>query len=173
MNPASVIIVCVSFLLSGTSAILPQVAIPLATTTALAGATGGGTATLLAVAGAAKLIGAGILATSLGSGLSRGRRSAEINVDEQPIRVIEELEPQQCMRKLICDLAATNQESNPIFVALGRSAEKLTFEEDALTAGFEFRAAARVGQYLKDIERCQLRYSCPFSNEQLLQIAAV
>ena len=44
--------------------------------------------------------------------------------------------------------------------------EKLS-EANPASHKFEFLAAAEVGRALASIEKCELRYSCPISGEQL------
>eukprot|EP00096_Caligus_rogercresseyi_P012681 TRINITY_DN5398_c0_g1_i1.p1 TRINITY_DN5398_c0_g1~~TRINITY_DN5398_c0_g1_i1.p1 ORF type:complete len:199 (+),score=24.32 TRINITY_DN5398_c0_g1_i1:19-615(+) len=154
-------------------------------TATLVGATVGGAAAapaLIGLAGAA--VGAGLLGAlalsavgrSRGRGRGRGRRfrgrrEAALDAETYYIRRIQELEPEECMKKMVCILAATNQSSNPILNAFDSNLEEFSFEKDAVMDGFEYRVAAKVGFLLKDQRKCDLKYKCSVDTQTLMKFS--
>ncbi|XP_040579548.1 uncharacterized protein [Lepeophtheirus salmonis] len=149
---------------------------------------------LLGIAGAAagaKILGLGALALANrrgGGGRNRRRRTrfrgrrdvdsegedstVQAEIDSSPyIKIIHELEPEECMRKMICSLAASNKQDNPILFAFGNNLEKSSIDKDAFKIGFDYKTAAKVGSYVKDIRKCEVRYKCSIGINQLLDIA--
>ena len=77
--------------------------------------------------------------------------------------VLANTEPAQCYRRLICDLAtgAMPKSENDVIVSL--------FNRDASIESpkFEFVTAAKLGKQVKNVQVCELRYSCPLTGEQI------
>ena len=77
--------------------------------------------------------------------------------------VLANTEPAQCYRRLICDLAtgAMPKSENDVIVSL--------FNRDASIESpkFEFVTAAKLGKQVKNVQLCELRYSCPLTGEQI------
>jgi len=132
--------------------------------------TGGGGAHLIlgsgaGIGGAAAIIGAGILLKSLvllgASQANRGKRS--VNEDTDSIfTLLSASEPSSCIRQLICDVATGEHPSEyDAILAL--------FKEETPTTSpkYDFAVAASVGQQLKSMEACELRYTCPLSSSQI------
>jgi len=132
---------------------------------------GVGTTTLTAgTAGALALTGGLVLLKGLALAAivaSRSRRAA-VAVDETDaaFSVLAAQEPAQCYRRLICDLATGSFEKseNDVIVNL--------FNKDTSidSAKFEFATAAKLGKQLKSVQKCELRYSCPLSGEQIQKL---
>ena len=77
-------------------------------------------------------------------------------------------EPEQCIRRLICDLSTGQLPESEDNVML-----KLFNEEVPPTsAKFEFVQAAKLGKFSKAIEKCELTYSCPISGAQMEKFIA-
>jgi len=135
---------------------------------AVGGASTGTTAaaiipTVTAIAGGAITLKA--LGLLLGSGATRGKRSAE-EQDGLTFAFIAQSEPQACYRRLICDLATGQlpKSENDVIVKLfdGKKA-------DVTSAKFDFDTAAEVGKALKNVDACEIRYSCPFKGDQIIK----
>merc|ERR1711928_279545 len=116
------------------------------------GGAGAGTAastilpTITAIAGGAITLKAiGLLTGSAGLNAARGKRSAEqqAEVDSFTFAFLAQSEPQACYRRLICDLA-TGQ-----------------------LPKFDIDTAAEVGKSVKNVQACEIRYSCPLTGEQI------
>ena len=41
---------------------------------------------------------------------------------------------------------------------------------DVTSAKFDFDTAAEVGKALKNVDACEIRYSCPFKGEQIVKL---
>merc|ERR1712008_590419 len=127
-----------------------------------------GTATLTAgTAGAVALTGGLVLLKGLALAAivaSRSRRAADET--DSAFSVLAAQEPAQCYRRLICDLATGSFEKseNDVIVSL--------FNKDTSidSAKFEFATAAKLGKQLKSVQKCELRYSCPLSGEQIQKL---
>uniref|UniRef100_A0A0K2VKV0 Uncharacterized protein n=1 Tax=Lepeophtheirus salmonis TaxID=72036 RepID=A0A0K2VKV0_LEPSM len=145
---------------------------------------------IIGAAAGAKLLGLGALALANRGGGGRNRRrrprfrgrrdvdsegedsKVQEDIDSSPyIKIIHELEPEECMRKMICSLAASNKQDNPILFAFGNNSEELSIDKDAFKIGFDYKTAAKVGSYVKDIRKCEIRYKCSIGINQLLDIA--
>ena len=140
-----------------------------------AGLTGlvGGSAvgSTLFVTGSGFLLGAGILglkALAVASVLenqSRGKRSASEDSDLAfvPIAVSE---PASCYKRFICDLATGEMErsENDVILAL--------FNKPTATDSpkFVFAEAAALGKVSKQVQQCEVRYSCPLSGAQISKL---
>merc|ERR1712209_78751 len=135
-------------------------------------ATAGLSVPLLAVVGASTGTTAAAVIptlTALGLLLSSTGRSKR-STDEQDgltFAFIAQSEPQACYRRLICDLATGQvpKSENDVIVKLfdGKKA-------DVTSAKFDFDTAAEVGKALKNVDACEIRYSCPFKGEQILKL---
>merc|ERR1712109_240641 len=125
-------------------------------------ATAGLSVPLLAVGGAITLKALGLLLSSAG----RSKRSTD-EEDGLTFAFIAQSEPQACYRRLICDLATGQmpKSENDVIVSLfdGKKA-------DVTSAKFDFDTAAEVGKALKNVDACEIRYSCPFKGEQIVKL---
>lgn len=120
-----------------------------------------GGAAALAVGGALLLKAAAVGLILASRGRRRGRRDAVEPVDT--FALIAQIEPEQCYRRLICDLATGKMADSDNNVILSLFNDDVTIEKPK----FEFATAARLGKLAKDIKVCELRYSCPISGKEL------
>jgi hypothetical protein len=99
-------------------------------------------------------------------GLFRGKRSA-LDKTAYEFAAIAQLEPEQCYRRLICDLATGQmpKTDNDVILSLFNQEDSL----DISSPIFEFSVAAELGKHTRDIKSCEVRYSCPVSGAQLLE----
>ena len=124
---------------------------------------------LFAVVGIAKAIGFGLL---LREASGRGKRSAEVgslSVDSS-FSIISQLEPAQCYRRLVCDVATgklPNDEVNEVILAplAGKVADA-----NVAAQSFDYLVAAENGRNFGDIAQCELRYHCPLTGDQLREL---
>ena len=139
-------------------------------TTGTAATTVGTSSLYFTNAGAALAVGGGILLLkglalgALALAASRNRRAAlEVEDTNAAFSVLATNEPAQCYRRLICDLAtgAMPKSDNDVILAL--------FKKDTSIESpkFEFATAAKLGKMVKDIQLCEVRYSCPLTGEQI------
>ncbi|XP_040579976.1 uncharacterized protein [Lepeophtheirus salmonis] len=143
---------------------------------------------LAAAVGAAKLLGLGALALASKSKkpkqeqyyyhqndyhhYHRRRRDASEEEQKSLLKVIRELEPEDCMKKMICSLAVMDLKDNPILFPFdAQSAENNLKSENDLA--FEYRVAAKIGKSLKSVNNCDSFYKCSISSEQLLKLASI
>ena len=125
----------------------------------------------VAILGAAALLAA--LAAGRGGGgrRHRGKRSIEEQRNlELELAVLSQIEPEQCFRRLVCDLATGRMppSQNDLIASLFDDAEGI----DVTSALFEYTVATKLGKVTKDIASCELRYRCPFTGAQILETAA-
>ena len=125
----------------------------------------------VAILGAAALLAA--LAAGRGGGgrRHRGKRSIEEQRNlELELAVLSQIEPEQCFRRLVCDLATGRMppSQNDIIASLFEEAEGI----NVTSALFEYAVATKLGKVAKDIASCELRYRCPFTGAQILETAA-
>ncbi len=80
--------------------------------------------------------------------------------------VIAQLEPQQCYRRLICDLATGQmpKSNNDLIMSLFTGQEQV----DAASPEFEYAIAAQLGRQFRNVKFCEFRFSCALSGEQLI-----
>merc|ERR1712083_531851 len=113
----------------------------------------------------------GTAATGTTSVLSLGVGTTTLTagtVDEtdSAFAVLAAQEPAQCYRRLICDLATGTLEKseNDVIVSL--------FNKDVGIEShkFEFATAAKLGKQAKSVQKCELRYNCPLSGEQIQKL---
>jgi len=134
-------------LIGGSSATLGAI---LPTATALAG-------------GALLLKSVAVLAASGAGGLRLKRSAEDEEQSETAFAYIAQSEPQACYRRLICDLATGGLPASDNDIILAAFNE----EVPATSTKFEYAIAAQVGKALKDVQACELRYSCPLTGQQI------
>jgi hypothetical protein len=109
-----------------------------------------------------------------GFGGFRGRRQAGeptaqaaapvVPNDELAFALVASTEPAQCYRRLICNLATGAMKPTELDVI----PKFLTRKEIAVESPeFEFSNAAKLGSSLKNVQACEVRYSCPLSSEEI------
>jgi hypothetical protein len=137
-----------------------------ATGTAVAGSTlaiSGGGATALALGGGLLLVkGLAIGALILASNSRRSRRSVGDDQDAA-FAVISGVEPAQCYRRLICDLATGTmpKSENDVILSL------FNVDSSIESHKFEYSVAAKLGKHVKSVEMCEVRYSCPLTGSDI------
>merc|ERR1719410_3081929 len=164
---ASPALATLPLLLTQTTTSAAGVTTQVATTTLLSSTAATG---LFAVVGIAKAIGVGLL---LREASGRGKRSAEIgslSVDSS-FSIISQLEPAQCYRRLVCDVATgklpADESDNVILAPFEGASVK---DADITSQSFDFLVAAEAGRQFQSVEKCELRYTCPLSSTQLREI---
>jgi len=95
---------------------------------------------------------------------SRHRRSAEQDYEDDAFLVLNNAEPAQCYRRLICDMAAGAIPDQDKILSL--------FNKDVspVSPKFEYSTAAKVGKLVKNAGLCELRYSCPLSTAEISKV---
>lgn len=127
----------------------------------------------LAIAGVAGGLGAAA-GRGRGFGGFRGRRqaaeptaqaaAASVPSDELAFALVATTEPAQCFRRLICNLATGAMKPTELDVI----PKFLTRKEIGVESPeFEFSNAAKLGSSLKNVQACEVRYSCPLSSEEI------
>ena len=123
-----------------------------------------GTATTISSASAASLglLGGVVLLKGLVLGAAllsrRGKRSAE---NDYAFIALNNAEPAQCYRRLICDLATGAIPDNDKILSLFNE------ETDITSPKFEYTVAAKLGKAVKNAQVCEIRYSCPLTGAQI------
>jgi hypothetical protein len=163
MNPISIIILALACSTSATIYLST-------TTTALTAAQ---SAALLGGIGLVKVAALGAVALVAAS-RSRGKREAiSTNLDKENevlLSVVGFHEPEQCIRRLICDLATNQLPETEENVILRLFPEN---EEVAPTsAKFEFSRAAKLGRVAGDIKQCEISYRCPATGAEIEALIA-
>jgi len=127
-------------------------------------------------AGAAVLLGGGLLlkAAALGAlgadlALRKKRFAVERVSEEQTDLMIASVmanEPQQCYRRLVCDLATGTlpESSGDVILSLFKK------PVDVTSARFDLATAAQIGKDVKNSQFCEYRFSCPLTGAQLAKI---
>jgi len=100
----------------------------------------------------------------------RGRREvgevdkAELE-EEATFTLLAQTEPDQCYKRLICDLATGQmpQSDNDIIPILFRE------DADQASAKFSYFLAAQLGKTTKDIKSCEIKYLCSVPLEQVFE----
>ena len=89
------------------------------------------------------------------------KRSIDDNADDATFDVLNKLEPDQCYKRLICDLAAGAIDDKDNIVAL--------FDDEVWfqSPKYEYANAAKIGKIVKQSHVCEIRYSCPLSTQEL------
>jgi len=95
---------------------------------------------------------------------SRHRRSAEQDYEDDAFLVLNNAEPAQCYRRLICDMAAGAIPDQDKILSL--------FNKDVspVSPKFEYSTAAKVGKLIKNAGLCELRYSCPLTTAEISKV---
>merc|ERR1711990_699715 len=121
--------------------------------------------TTVTVGGGALLGGVAILKGLLiGRALSKGKRSAEGSSDDEVFLVLNNAEPAQCYRRLICDMAAGAIPDQDRILSLFNT------EVSPVSPKFDYVNAAKVGKLVKNASMCEVRYSCPLSTQEIAKI---
>merc|ERR1712223_209950 len=146
------------------------------TTTSAAGATTA-TTTLLAAAAVTGLLGAAVTIKGIGLGLLlRGdRKKREVGAKslglESSFSIVSQLEPAQCIRRLICDVASGKlpaDDSDEVILAPFKDTSLA--DGDVASHSFDYLVAVENGKNFGSVEKCELRYSCPLSAGQHREI---
>ena len=151
------------------AATLAVVALSVADATIIIGTTAAaGTAVTISAASATSLALLGGVALLKGLVLGaavarRGKRSAESSEDAA-FAVLNNAEPAQCYRRLICDMAAGSIPDQDKILSL------FTNEVSPVSPKFEFATAAKVGKLINNANLCEIRYSCPLSTEEIAKL---
>merc|ERR1711936_1463260 len=153
------------------AATLAVVALSVADATIIIGtAAAAGTAVTISAASATSLglLGGVALLKGLVLGAAvarRGKRSAESSEDAA-FAVLNNAEPAQCYRRLICDMAAGAIPDQDKILSLFNT------EVSPVSPKFEYTTAAKVGKLVKNASMCEVRYSCPLSTQEISKIFA-
>merc|ERR1712110_528544 len=119
-----------------------------------------------ALVGGALLGGVAILKGLLiGAALKRGKRSVEGN-DDEVFLVLNNAEPAQCYRRLICDLGAGAIPDKDHILSLFNT------EVSPISPKFDYVNAAKVGKLVKNASSCEVCYSCPLSTAEISKVIA-
>jgi len=103
-----------------------------------------------------------VLAAAIAS--RRGRRSAEADSQDAAFLVLNNAEPAQCYRRLICDMAAGAIPDQDKILSLFNT------EVSPVSAKFEYATAAKVGKMVKNAGLCEVRYSCPLNSQEIAKL---
>ena len=136
------------------------------TTLVLASGSAGVVPTAAAIAGGALVLKAlGLAALSVAASQSRAKRSTEAEEDVT-FTLIARNEPSACYRRLICDIATGTmpKSENDVIVSLFNKDVPIT------SAKYDYTVAAEVGKALKNIDSCELRYSCPLTGAEIAKL---
>ena len=95
---------------------------------------------------------------------SKGKRSAEVDGQDAAFAVLANAEPDQCYKRLICDLAAGAIPDKDNIVSLFNA------DVSPVSPKFEYATAAKVGKLVKNAGLCELRYSCPLSTDEISKV---
>jgi len=93
----------------------------------------------------------------------RGKRSAESS-DDAAFAVLNNAEPAQCYRRLICDMAAGAIPDQDKILSLFNT------EVSPVSAKFDYVSAAKVGKLVKNAALCEVRYTCPLSTQEIAKL---
>ena len=128
-----------------------------------------GTATTISSASAASLglLGGIVLLKGLVLGAAilsrRGKRSAE---NDYAFIALNNAEPAQCYKRLICDLATGAIPDSDNLLSLFNE------ETEVISPKFEYSTAAKLGKAVKNAQVCEVRYSCPLNNQEIAKLFA-
>jgi hypothetical protein len=128
-----------------------------------------GTATTISSASAASLglLGGVVLLKGLVLGAAllsrRGKRSAE---NDYAFIALNNAEPAQCYKRLICDLATGAIPDSDNLLSLFNE------ETEVISPKFEYTTAAKLGKAVKNAQVCEVRYSCPLNNQEIAKLFA-
>merc|ERR1712149_24714 len=93
----------------------------------------------------------------------RHKRSAESSEDAA-FAVLNDAEPAQCYRRLICDMAAGAIPDQDKILSLFNT------EVSPVSAKFDYVSAAKVGKLVKNASMCEVRYTCPLSTQEIAKL---
>ena len=93
----------------------------------------------------------------------RGKRSAESDQDAA-FAVLTNSEPDQCYRRLICDMAAGAIPDQ------GKILSLFNGEVSPVSPKFEYVTAAKVGKIVKNSGLCEVRYTCPLNTQEIAKL---
>ena len=105
----------------------------------------------------------GLALVAIVAGADRRRRSAEDNQDAA-FTVLNNAEPAQCYRRLICDMAAGAIPDQDRILSLFNTEVAVTSPK------FDYVSAAKVGKLVKNAGLCEIRYTCPLSSEEIAKL---
>jgi len=134
------------------------------------GSTTAGSAASALVPTVSALVGGAVLLKAVGVLIAettrRKRSTAEEDNSEKAFAFIAANEPAACYKRLICDLAtgALPASENEVILA--------NFNKDVpiTSVKYDFAIAANLGKALRNVEACEVRYSCPLTGEQINQL---
>merc|ERR1719410_1421733 len=114
---------------------------------------------------------AGLLARELAARNKRDVSGPSTLGKESSFSIISQLEPAQCYRRLVCDVATgkmpADESDNVILAPFEGASVK---DADITSQSFDFLVAAEAGRQFQSVEKCELRYTCPLSSTQLREI---
>jgi len=100
----------------------------------------------------------------LGAALSRrGKRSAESSEDAA-FAVLNNSEPAQCYKRLICDMAAGAIPDQ------GKILSLFNGEVAIESPKYDYISAAKVGKMVKNAGLCEVRYTCPLNSIEIAKL---
>ena len=79
--------------------------------------------------------------------------------------LVGQTEPEQCVHRLICDLATGQMppSSDDIIMRLFEDTKAVPQASPV----FDFAVAAEIGKLVKDVQKCEIQYTCPMTGAQL------
>merc|ERR1712004_595381 len=101
---------------------------------------------------------------ALGVGAILGSRSRR-HVKDETFNLVGQSEPEQCVHRLICDLATGQMppSSDDVIMRLFEDTKAVPQASPV----FDFAVAAEVGKLVKDVQKCEIQYTCPMTGAQL------
>jgi len=78
------------------------------------------------------------------------------------------LEPAQCYRRLVCDLATGSMPKSENLALLNLFNKPASIDSPR----FDFNTAAAVGKQARSVSLCEVRYSCPLTGAQIDKLFA-
>jgi len=132
-------------------------------TTAVVGATtlSASTVATLGLLGGVALL-KGLILSSV---LTRRKRSADPESEsDAAFAILNNAEPAQCYRRLICDMAAGAIPDQDKILSLFNS------EVSPISPKFEYVTAAKVGKIVKKSGLCEVRYTCPLNTVEIAKL---
>lgn len=128
----------------------------------------------IAIAAVAGGVGAGVGSGAFFGGRPSsgyGKRSADEGQYEDAAFAMlanqERSESQQCFRRLICTLATGSMKPTQFDII----PKFLTRKEVSVESPeFEYASAAKLGGKVKNVQTCELRYSCPLTSEEITNL---
>jgi hypothetical protein len=123
----------------------------------------------IALAAVAGGIGAGVGSGAFFGGRPHKRQAEQSSLPYEEVAFAmlansERSEPEQCFRRLICTLATGTVKPSEFDVIPKFLSRK---EVSVESPEFEYSAAAKLGGKVKNVQACELRYSCPLTAEEI------